>query len=127
MTITAIAVREQVNFVLLFSGLVLGSAVFTMFGLVVGTISKSLNHYFVIGVPVGIFLMLPAFFPLIKINHFLIEIMPSTLILRVINGSLGLSVPYPLLISIAGLILWCPLVFFIANNVFNRYLRNLRS
>ena len=86
--ITAVAIRGEVNFVLLFLGLFLGSAVFTMFGLIVGTISKSLNQYFVIGVPVGIFLMLPAFLPLVKINHFLIETMPSTLILRVIHGAL---------------------------------------
>jgi|SRR5690554_5095 len=125
MLIAGFALGSQVNYILLFFGLFLGASVFTMLGLVVGTVARSVNHYFVIGVPVGVLLMLPAFITYLDIYHFSIEILPATLLLRVLNGALGLPLPHHPLFSLAGLLLWFIPAFALANSYFAKYIRKV--
>ncbi|MEN1760382.1 ABC transporter [Anoxynatronum sibiricum] len=120
--IAGIMFRSEVNYLLLSLGVFAGASVFTLFGLAVGTVAKSINHYFVISVPVGILLMGPAFLIYLDLNNFLIEILPATLLLRLIYASLQLEIPYPPILSLVGIILWCAPAYILANRFFATYI-----
>ncbi len=122
LVIAGIMYRMEVNYLLLTVGVFAGAAVFTLFGLAVGTVSRSINHYFVIGVPVGILLMAPAFLVYTPIDSVLAEILPATLLLRVLYSALGLEVPYQPVFALLGIILWCIPAYIVAVTVFTRYM-----
>jgi fluoroquinolone transport system permease protein len=112
----------EVNYPLLTVGVFAGSAFFTLIGLTVGTLSRSINHYFVIGVPVGILLMAPAFLIYLPMDLLLTEGLPAILLLRVLYSALGLEVPYSAGYAAAGLVLWCIPAYLIAERGFSKYM-----
>jgi len=114
--------RMEVNYGLLTVGVFAGAVFFTLFGLTVGTVSRSINHYFVIGVPVGIVLMAPAFLVFVEVNSFLAEMLPAVLLLRVLYSALGLEVPYWAGYAALGLILWCIPAYLLASRAFTKYM-----
>ena len=120
--IAGIMFRSEVNYLLLSLGVFAGASVFTLFGLAVGTVAKSINHYFVIGVPAGILLMAPAFLIYLDLNNFLLEILPATLLLRLLYASLHLEIPYSPILSLVGIVLWCVPAYLIANRFFAQYI-----
>lgn len=122
LVIAGIMYRGEVNYPLLIVGVFAGASVFTMLGLTVGTISKSINHYFVIGVPAGILLMAPAFLVYLNIDSFLGEILPATLLLRLLYSALGLEVPYSPVLYAVLLVLWCIPAYVIAQRAFTKYI-----
>jgi fluoroquinolone transport system permease protein len=116
-------VRGQADYLLLTFALLAGSALFTLFGLSVGSIARSVNHYMAIGVPLGIFLMGPSVVVVFGLTHPLLEVLPSTLLLRVLFISLGLAVPYSGLLAMAGLIAWLFPAYLLAKKRFMLYLQ----
>lgn len=123
--IAGIMFRSEVNYILLSLGVFVGASVFTLFGLAVGTLAKSINHYFVIGVPVGVILMAPAFLIYFDMYNYLIEILPATLLLRLLYASLGLEVPYSPIISLVGLTFWLIPAFALSNRLFAKYIQRV--
>lgn len=123
--IAGIMFRSEVNYILLSLGVFAGASVFTLFGLAVGTVAKSINHYFVIGVPVGVLLIAPSFLIYFDVYNSLIEIMPSTLLLRLLYASLQLEVPYSPILSLIGIILWLIPAYVLANRLFAKYIQRV--
>jgi len=121
--IAAATMGGQVNYLLLTAGLLVGSTVFTLFGLTVGTMARSVNNYIVISVPVGIMLMLPALFAAIGITRPFFELLPATLLLRLLYRAVGLNGSYSSAIILTGLSLWLLPAFWIANRQFKSYLQ----
>ncbi len=121
MAIAFIGVRGQADYLLLALTLLAGSAVFTLFGLSVGTMARSVNHYMAIGVPLGIFLMGPSVVVVFGLTHPLLEALPSTLLLRMLYISLGLTVPYSVLLTMAGLLIWLLPAYWLARKRFMLY------
>lgn len=115
----------QVNYLILTVALLTGSTVFTLFGIAVGAMARSVNHYFVICVPAGFILMSPALLTVVGRTNPLFELFPATLLLRLLYSAVGLSVPYSAIIMVAGLIIWLLPAFWIANTRFKRYLQQL--
>ncbi|UNC92004.1 fluoroquinolone export ABC transporter permease subunit [Candidatus Contubernalis alkaliaceticus] len=120
--IAAASLGSQVNYLILVVGLLTGSAVFTMFGLMVGTMARSVNHYFVIGLIVGTIIMLPAILTLSDITHPFFEIFPAALLLRLLYGAVGLGLPYNVNFAVIGLIIWVLLIYRLAARRFSLYL-----
>ncbi|EEG76250.1 hypothetical protein [Dethiobacter alkaliphilus] len=122
LVIAGIGLRGGVNYLLLTAAILVGSAVFTLFGIAVGSMARSLNNYLVIGIPAGLILMGPAFLTVIGLTHFLVEIIPATLLLRLLYVAAGLAIPYHPAIAMAGLILWLVPAYILANRRFTLYL-----
>ncbi len=123
-TVIAAAVfGRQVNFLLLLTGLAVGTPVFTLSGLAVGTASRSVNQYFVFSIPVGVLLIAPTFAIFADVYHPAIEILPATQLLRVIQGALGMLLPHSLLLSLTGLFFWSLLAVWLTGRTFSRYLQ----
>ncbi len=124
MAITFFVIRGQVDYLLLALALLAGSAVFTLFGLSVGSMARTVNHYMAIGVPLGIFLMGPSVVVVFGLTHPLLEVLPSTLLLRVLYISLGLPVPYSGLFAMLGLLAWLLPAYWLARKRFMLYLQH---
>jgi fluoroquinolone transport system permease protein len=118
LAIASFALRGQIDYLLLTLGLLAGSALFTLFGLAVGSMARSVNHYLALGVPVGIFLMSPSVVVVFGLTHPLLEVLPSTLLLRVLYISLGLAVPYSGLLAMVGLLTWLLPAYWLAKKRF---------
>ena len=118
--IAGVVLRHDVNYPLLLMGLVIGASIFTCFGIVVGSMARSVNHFFFLGVPVGAFLMGPTFLVFLESSPPAIEILPATLLFRVIIGALGLATPYPVAWAFIGLAVWCVPAFLLADGAFAR-------
>lgn len=120
--IAAASLGSEVDYLVLVTGLLIGSAVFTLFGLMVGTMARSVNHYFVMGFLVGIALMLPAILTLSGVTHPFFEILPAVLLLRLLYGAVGLGLPYHVIFAVIGLIIWVLLSYRLAVRRFSLYL-----
>ena len=120
--IAGVVLDGEVNYVSLFVGVFLGAVIFSLAGLAVGSLSKSLNHYFVLSVPVGLLLMGPGLLIYLDRSPIFIEILPATLLLRGLYASIGLEIPYPSYLPFLGLILWCIPAFLVANNQYTNYM-----
>lgn len=91
----------------------LSSAVFTLMGLVLATFAKSVNGYMLFSVVPAILMLAPAVLAAFGIEHFLAELVPGTMALRLIFGALVRDYTafgwY-----FAGLALWGALLFALA-------------
>ncbi len=121
--IASAGLRGEVGYQFLVPGLLAGSVLFTFFGLTVGSIARSVNHYMALSVPAGIVLMGPGMLPMLGVTHPLLEVLPPTLLLRVLYASVGLAVPYPALIAVAGLFIWLLPSYLLAQKYFSIYLQ----
>ncbi len=123
LVIAAVGLGGEVAYLFLVPGLLAGSALFTFFGLAVGSVARSVNHYMALGVPVGIVLMGPSFLPVLGVSHPLLEVLPATLLLRALYVSAGLAVPYSEPLALAGLLLWLVPSYWLARRSFTIYLQ----
>ena len=123
LVIASVGLRGEVGYLFLVSGLLAGSALFTLFGLAVGSVSRSVNHYMALGVPVGIVLLGPSFLPVLGVSHPLLELLPATLLLRALYAAAGLAVPYSEPLALAGLLLWLVPSYWLAQRSFTIYLQ----
>ncbi len=122
LTIASIGLKSEVVYSVLIPGLFGGSALFTLFGLSVGSIARSVNHYMAVSIPTGIILLGPSVFAILGTAHPFLEILPGTLLLRLLSASVGLTVPYNALIYLVGLVIWIFPSFLLAQKCFNNYL-----
>lgn len=123
--ISVVTLRNQVNFVFLFICIFIGSGIFTLIGLIIGTIAKSLNQYFLISIIVGAIIMSPAFLIYFDIYILYFEVLPATLLLRCIYISLGLEMPYSFIIYLAGLIIWTTILYIYGCKTFDKYIQKI--
>ena len=123
LVIASVGLRGEVGYLFLVPGLLAGSALFTLFGLAVGSVARSVNHYMALGVPVGILLAGPSFLPVLGVSHPLLEVLPATLLLRALYVSAGLAVPYSEPLALAGLLLWLVPSYWVAQRSFTIYLQ----
>ncbi len=102
--IAVFGVPAPVNYLFLAVGLLLGSGVFTLAGLYTATYAKSVNHYMLIGVIPGTVLIVPAVMTALGVRHFLLEMLPASILWRVmdkaVNGRQTEILP------VAGLLGW---------------------
>lgn len=89
--IALVGLREQVNYLILSAGVLTGAFVFTIFGLIVASCARSVNHYMLIATPPATLLMLPAILVVFGITHPLFEILPGTVLWHLIAFSVGLT------------------------------------
>ncbi|MEW6309043.1 MAG: ABC transporter [Bacillota bacterium] len=123
LAIAALGLDGGVDYPLMATALVLGSSVFTLFGLAVGTMARSLNHYLVLSILAGFVLMGPALFTLFGASNPLLEALPSTLLLRSLQGAVGLDMPYSTAVPGVGLVLWLLASLRLATGRFAHYLQ----
>lgn len=127
LAIATVGLRGQVNYVLMAAALLTGSAIFTLFGLAVGSMARSVNHYLVLGIPVGVALMGPSLLTAFGMTNPLIEALPSTLLLRLLCVTAGLEIPYSIAVVMTGLVLWLLPAFWYAKKRFMLYLQQTGS
>jgi len=123
LTISAFGLGNGVNYPLLAVALLTGCSTFTLFGLAVGSRARSVNHYFALGLPVGLGLMAPALAVLLGVKHPVLEVLPSTLLLRLLYAALGLNAHYSTILIVTGLALWSCWGFFVVRSQFTSYLQ----
>ncbi len=123
LVIAVVGLRGEVAYLFLVPGLLAGSAIFTLFGLAVGSVARSLNHYMALGVPLGVLLAGPSFLPVLGVSHPVLEVLPATLLLRALYAAAGLAVPYSKPLALAGLLLWLVPAYWLAQRSFTIYLQ----
>lgn len=111
--IAAFSMAARVNYPALATGLMLGSGFFTLAGLYTATYAKSVNHYMLIGVIPGTVLIAPAVLTAFGIEHFLLELFPTSILWRVLDNAVnGRQIG---IASIAGLAVWLAVAMFAIN------------
>ena len=121
--IAAIGLSGEVAYQFLIPGLLVGSILFTFFGLAVGFRARSVNHYMAMSVPMGVLLMGPSILTVIGVTNPILEVLPATLLLRILYASVGIAVPYPVLFAVVGLFVWLIPSFWLAQKSFYIYLQ----
>lgn len=121
--IAFVGLKGEVGYHFLVPSLLVGSVLFTFFGLAVGSIARSVNHYMALSVPVGMLLMGPSILALLGVTHPIMEVLPATLLLRALYASVGLTVPFHAFIAVAGLFIWLIPSFWLAHRCFSIYLQ----
>lgn len=115
--IAAISLPGAINLPVLALSLFLGSAVFTLAGLAVGALARSVNHYLVISLPVELLLMAPPLLIILGFASPLLEVFPGAMLLRALAAAIGLAVPYPPILAIIGLLPWIWLMSWFARRM----------
>jgi fluoroquinolone transport system permease protein len=72
------------------AGAFLGSVLFSLFGIIIGTKAKSLNQFLILTVPITLVIMLPALAETFGVSCPLFWINPGNAVLRVIEGNVTL-------------------------------------
>ncbi len=121
--IATLGLKGQVDYMLLAVALPVGASIFTLLGLAVGVAARSVNHYLVIGIPIGFLLIGPSLAIMFGVSHPLLEVLPSTLLLRLLLGAVGLEMRYGAAVLASGLLLWLLPAFWLANRRFAGYLQ----
>lgn len=104
--IAAIGLPGAANLSLLALALLLGSGVFTLAGLAVGSVAHSVNHYLLLTLPVELLLMAPPALILLGWQQPWLEFFPGALLLRALTAAVGLAVPYAPGWAVLGLLPW---------------------
>lgn len=123
LTIASFGLKGRVDYLLLVPGLLAGSALFTLFGLAVGSMARSVNHYLAMGVPAGIILMAPSVLTVFGVTHPLLEVLPSTLLLRSLCITVGLQLQRSAALIMTGLLIWLFPAYWLAKKHFILYLQ----
>lgn len=123
--VSAIALGNKVNYVLLFIFVFVGASVFTLMGIAAGSVAKSVNQYFMISIPISMVFMAPVFLIYFGINNVLVELLPSTLIIRGLYAAFGMEVIYSPLYSIIGLVVWFATLFRLSVNIVDGYIERI--
>ena len=120
--IAGVGLGKQVNYLVLIMALLAGSGVFTLFGLSIGVAARSVNHYLVIVLPVQLVLMAPTIFVILGFTHPLLEILPATLLLRLLYHAVGYSTSKQVIFLLLGLFAWLVPAFWYADKRYSHYL-----
>ncbi len=102
------------DYPLLLSSIFVGSCIFTLLGLAMATYANSVNSYMVKGVPVGMILILPPLLVAFQISHPVLEIMPGTILWRLIDGSIKGQLEPGSIVFLFGLMIWLGIAIWIA-------------
>lgn len=89
-TATAIIISAVYNIHILpfvVAGVFLGSVLFSLLGIIIGTKAKSLNHFMILTVPITLVIMLPALAEALGVSCSLFWISPGNAVLRLIEGN----------------------------------------
>ncbi len=86
--IVLIGVGNSVVFPLLLASIFIGACIFTLLGLTVATFSKSVNHYMILGIPIGVVLILPPILTAFGISHLIFDLFPGTMLWRLLDASI---------------------------------------
>lgn len=105
--------------------LFIGSGLFTFAGMAAGCKAKSVNQYLIITTPVEIVLSLPPCLVLFGVRSPVLEAMPGSLLLRLVQAGAGISIPAKPLILLGALILWCIPALYLAVMRMNRFLSKI--
>ncbi len=68
-----------------------GSMIFTTLGMFIASYARSVNHYMLLVSPLEIFVTLPPVLAIFGVTHPLLDMLPSTVLLRAINHSFGVG------------------------------------
>jgi fluoroquinolone transport system permease protein len=104
--IAASGLGRRANFALLVPVLLLGSVVYTFVGLAAGVRAKSVNQFMIITVPAEILLSAPPAILLFGVDSILLEIMPGSLLLRLLQHCADVRAADSPLLMLTGLIIW---------------------
>lgn len=116
------ALFSNINYLLLGVGTFLGALVFTLLGFIVATFSDSLNQYFMQGLPIGIILIAPGLFILFGKTHFLIEVLPAALLIKLLRSGIDNMENNLVVLRILGLLIWGIIAYFVAYHRYGKYL-----
>lgn len=112
--LTLIGKGFAANLPMLVLSLFAGSAFFTFAGIITGIKARTINQYMVITLPAEVVLSIPPVLLLAGVHSLFLEIMPTSLALRLIQYCTGdYQAAYPLLM-LAGLALWSVPAFYLA-------------
>lgn len=111
--IVLLGVPSQVNYPLLVVGMFLGSGFFTLLGLMIATYTKSVNHYMLISAIPGTVVIIPAVIAAFNVNNALLEILPASILWRLIEISISGKSTGALYIIL--LIIWLLIILLFVN------------
>lgn len=89
--IAILTIPERINITSLTLGVMLGSILFSLTGLIVATRVSSLNQFMLELIPLGVVLSIPAFLVLLGFNNILLYIHPGVIILELILEGVGMN------------------------------------
>ena len=111
-TVICLAGVPGANLPLLAAAVFLASGVFTLTGLVLATMAKSVNGYMLVSVLPAMVLLTPAVLTAFGVEHIVFEWFPGTMALRLIWAALdGVSQANGTALQLVGLAAWCILLF----------------
>lgn len=111
--IAALSIPANTNYLVLTSGMFIGSCIFTLLGLLLATYAKSVNQYFIISIFPSTVIIIPALMIAFGLFHPLLEIFPATMLWNIIGLSTrGQTIS---ITQIIGLLMWLGITLFIAN------------
>ncbi|HEX2947578.1 MAG TPA: hypothetical protein VHT96_16695 [Clostridia bacterium] len=114
--ISVTGLGAAVNIPALILSLLTGSVLYTFFGLAAGIKARTVNQYMIITVPAELILGFPPILLLFGIKSVLLEIMPGSLILRLLQWSMGEYSAASPLVMLGGVLLWMVPALFLAVN-----------
>ncbi len=127
--IAFISLGTQIDIIILILSLLFGSAFYTFAGLAAGIRAKTVNQFMIITVPAGLLLSAPPILLVFGVKSGLLELMPGSLILRLLQHCTGTissgsthTAPAFMLI---GLILWSVPAFLLAIDRMKWFLSNI--
>jgi fluoroquinolone transport system permease protein len=111
--IAAFCAGSNINYPMLALSLLAGSVLFTFAGIITGTAAKTVNHYMILSIPAEILLNIPPILLLFGVDSPVLEFLPGSVVLRLLQWSSGLSIPYPPFLLLILLTLWEIPVYFL--------------
>lgn len=89
--IVLIGIREITDYFALTIGILTGSMIFTVIGLVVASYARSVNHYMLLISPLEIILALPLILAAFGFTHPVLNLLPGMALWNMIGNSVGIS------------------------------------
>ncbi len=114
--IAVVGLGAKANIPVLALSLLTGSVLYTFVGLAAGVRAKTVNQFMIITVPAEIILGLPPFLLLFGIRSVLLEIMPGSLVFRLLQWSVGEYTGAGPILMLGGVVLWMVPALFLAVN-----------
>ncbi len=112
--ISFIALRTVKNHIILLFGVLIGSMIFTIIGMLFASKATTLNQYVIYVTPPSAILTLPPILIVFGITHPFLEIFPSTALWRIIAYSIGMTNHLNIWVWVI-LLLWLVIVVVSAN------------
>lgn len=89
--ITWIGLRDMKQGVLLSVGILVGSAFFTVAGLIIASYSRSVNHYMLLLAPLELLIATPLLLMAFGITHPILDMLPGLALWHIISYSVGVT------------------------------------